>query len=491
MGAIRLLDLFCGIGGFHLGFTQAAARLGVDLTVVGAADKNESCRAVYEHNHGLRPIGDLAAVSPADLPEHDILTAGAPCQPWSEANTRRNSEDDSRALLFWTIVQTARFHRPSVVLLENVPGFLDEVARVGSIPARVVRSLRGIGYSVAGRILSPTDLGMPQRRKRSFILATLDTESSAKKIIEAIETVDRSDPVETLLDLNVSREFRCEQLWERRRASGESVLPLLMHDRHKRLNEVPTGTQSPHLLAALPDCRQEFRIYSTQAAAPTLIASHTPAIETRRRVWRLLTVRESLRLQGFPENFVPANTFATAVRQVENAVHVSVVEEIASSILSMLFSDKGLHDTVRSNPWRQREDMALDLNNKEAVTAVWREVDALKSVDERRKVYERVGYSIQRLARVFKDHGLAKLSDATPGTTPRVKRAASPQKSKQSVSMPKKSKASPGPKPTKKSTQIVPKVKATPTHRLSPEAKEKAINLMTEMMGMLRKVLED
>ncbi len=161
---LRFIDLFCGIGGFH----AAAKSLG--MTGVFACDIDEPCRAAYSHNYGLIPAGDIAAIPAEDIPDHELLCAGFPCQPFSIIGDRAGFAD-ARGTLFFEILRILEAKRPPMVVLENVRQLVSHDG--GKTIARILESLRGLGYWADYRILNALKFGLPQKRERVLIVALL------------------------------------------------------------------------------------------------------------------------------------------------------------------------------------------------------------------------------------------------------------------------------------------------------------------------------
>ena len=163
MKKLKFIDLFCGVGGFHL----ALEHLGCEC--VFASDIDDNCRAVYKNNFGIEPYGDITKINEKKIPKHDILCAGFPCQAFSKAGYRRGV-NDPRGTLFYDIVRIAKHHQPRYMILENVRNL---AGHDGGNTWRVIRyNLREIGYNVSDEpiIFSPHYLGIPQHRERVFIL---------------------------------------------------------------------------------------------------------------------------------------------------------------------------------------------------------------------------------------------------------------------------------------------------------------------------------
>jgi DNA (cytosine-5)-methyltransferase 1 len=178
--ALRVADLFAGIGGFHLGLRES-----IGAEVVFACDIDETCRAVYEANFGMRPVADIRPVTEGklvDVPDHDILTAGFPCQPFSKSGKQFGIKD-TRGTLFYNILRVLEARRPEYVLLENVRNLAGPNHR--ATLATIIGNLRLLGYRVSDNptilsphLLPPEQGGRPQVRDRVFILAKYVGEGS-------------------------------------------------------------------------------------------------------------------------------------------------------------------------------------------------------------------------------------------------------------------------------------------------------------------------
>lgn len=153
------IDLFCGGGGFHLALAQRG------MECVFACDTNDNARECYEANFGLKPEGDIRAVDAKDVPDHDVLCAGFPCQPFSVAGKKKGTDDD-RGLLFNEIIRVAKVKKPKVLLLENVPNILkiDD----GAFGEHIHKEIIGAGYDYHLSKLMASDFSVPQMRRRIF-----------------------------------------------------------------------------------------------------------------------------------------------------------------------------------------------------------------------------------------------------------------------------------------------------------------------------------
>lgn len=162
---MKFIDLFAGLGGFHL----ALRRLG--HTCVFACEVDEPLRALYEKNFCIQAAGDIRKIAADQIPDHDILCAGFPCQPFSKAGSQEGLEDPDYGGLFFDILRIVQHHRPRYLILENVPNF--ERHNGGETWERMGGLLRVEGYDVRLEKLSPHHFGIPQIRERIYIVASL------------------------------------------------------------------------------------------------------------------------------------------------------------------------------------------------------------------------------------------------------------------------------------------------------------------------------
>ena len=162
---LKFVDLFCGLGGFHL----ALSRLGCECVFASEIDKG--LQELYRINHGIRPSADIRFAW-KDVPEHDILCAGFPCQPFSKAGSQKGFECSDSGDLFDYILKVVDRHSPQLLIFENVPNIMRH--NKGQTWERIKNSLQGRGYEVAANVLSPHQFGVPQVRPRALIVAAKD-----------------------------------------------------------------------------------------------------------------------------------------------------------------------------------------------------------------------------------------------------------------------------------------------------------------------------
>ena len=158
---MKYIDLFCGIGGFH----TALSNLGHEC--VFASDSDKYCREVYELNYGIKPNDDVKKIDPEKLDDFDILCAGFPCQPFSNAGKKKTFKDN-RGLLFDEIIKIVKVKKPKFLFLENVKHILKVSG--GKVMEYIKEKLDENGYTLQLFNMSPHKYGVPQQRERIYFV---------------------------------------------------------------------------------------------------------------------------------------------------------------------------------------------------------------------------------------------------------------------------------------------------------------------------------
>lgn len=167
----RFIDLFAGLGGFHVALSALGGK------GVFAAEWEPGLKALYEHNFGIVPWSDVNNLDSDEViaqmvPDHDVLTAGFPCQPFSKAGEQLGFEHTLQGRLFFKVFEILNVKRPQRFILENVPNILRH--RGGITAATIVTKLEELGYAVQVHRLSPHQFGIPQVRERAYFVGSLD-----------------------------------------------------------------------------------------------------------------------------------------------------------------------------------------------------------------------------------------------------------------------------------------------------------------------------
>lgn len=190
----KYIDLFCGIGGFH----QAMKDLGG--VCVYASDIDADCRKTYETNYGLKPDGDITKVAAEDIPMHEVLCAGFPCQSFSKAGKRLGFADETKGTLFFDICRILKYHQPKYALLENVRNLASHDH--GNTWRVIHDNLEELGYNVIDEpvIFSPHYIGVPQHRERVFIMCVRKDLGNLPEFYFNIERIPQCTIEDILLD---------------------------------------------------------------------------------------------------------------------------------------------------------------------------------------------------------------------------------------------------------------------------------------------------
>lgn len=310
------IDLFCGIGGFHSALSSLGGRC------VFASDINKVAKAVYENNYGIKPQDDITKIAVEDIPRHDIICAGFPCQPFSISGNQKGF-DDPRGKLFFSVVEIANHHKPKVIFLENVKNF--EKHDGGKTLTRVKSELQKIGYTVYSKVLCASDYGVPQARKRIYIIAfrndidssqfSFPTPFNEYKVLQDILIDDASNTIPGSYTIDRKQEFI-------------ENMPNQRTNKLIRIGKIGLG-------------RQGERIYSIFGVSTTLssqgggLAGKTGMYLINGRV-RKLYPRECARLMGFPDTFKLASTQEQNYKHFGNSVVVEVIQLIAKEIARYL-----------------------------------------------------------------------------------------------------------------------------------------------------------
>lgn len=209
----RFVDLFAGLGGFHI----ALAELGGEA--VFAAEWDPGLNALYGKNFELAPWGDLNELTDPtrEVPDHDLLAAGFPCQPFSKAGEQLGFEHTLQGQLFFKVLEILEAKRPRQFILENVPNILRH--KDGKTRARIEAELTKLGYAVSAERLSPHQFGVPQIRDRAYFVGSLDgldsfewpkprsTKTDIRKVLDTNVTPTRQLPEQTLRAIDVWDDF--------------------------------------------------------------------------------------------------------------------------------------------------------------------------------------------------------------------------------------------------------------------------------------------
>jgi DNA (cytosine-5)-methyltransferase 1 len=158
---LTFVDLFCGIGSFHHSFIKKGWKC------IMACDIDPSTRETYRSNYGVEPLGDIYDIEPKNIEHYNILCAGFPCQPFSQAGKQKGFSDE-RGILFFQIMKFVKYHKPEFIILENVQGLLKH--NDGRSFSTIKTLVEKENYHFIYKVLLCSDYGIPQMRKRLFMI---------------------------------------------------------------------------------------------------------------------------------------------------------------------------------------------------------------------------------------------------------------------------------------------------------------------------------
>ena len=176
---VKFIDLFAGIGGFRLGLENACVELGLKASCVFTSEIKPHAVRIYTENFSGQSIsGDITQIDADKIPEFDVLLAGFPCQAFSVAG-KREGFADTRGTLFFEIERILKLKRPRAFILENVEGLVGHDRqrpkdRIGRTLQTIIQILESMDYKVNWKVLNSADFGLPQNRKRIFIVGALN-----------------------------------------------------------------------------------------------------------------------------------------------------------------------------------------------------------------------------------------------------------------------------------------------------------------------------
>ena len=300
---LKAIDLFAGIGGIRLGFAEAFKE---DIEFVFSSEIDKYAQQTYYANFGEMPHGDITQIDEKDIPSHDIILAGFPCQAFSIAGKRLGFED-TRGTLFFVVARIIKHHKPKVVFLENVKGFVNHDK--GNTFKVVKETLEELGYRVFTKVLNAKDFGVPQNRERIYIVGFLDNEVE----FEFPKSLDKEVKVGDILDGKIPDKYTIsDKLW-----AG--------HQRRK-IEHKAKGNGFGYSLF------DENSNYTSTISARYYKDGSEILIAQSGKNPRKLTPREAGKLQGFNENFKIVCSDVQAYKQFGNSVSVPVIRTISKEI---------------------------------------------------------------------------------------------------------------------------------------------------------------
>lgn len=310
LSMFTFIDLFAGTGGLRLGFENIGG------VCVFSSEIDRFARQTYQANFGDEPAGDITKINPSEIPRHDVLVGGFPCQPFSISGVSKYAslgrkhgfEDRTKGTLFFDIVRILQHHRPRAFLLENVKNLKShDQGRTWGV---IKTTLEELGYTVYTRILD-AKLIVPQHRERIFIVGFRDAIHFEWPLIH-----DRKPRIKDILEKTIDPKYTLtDHLWN------------YLQQYAKKHREKGNGFG--------------FGLTDLNGISRTLSARYYKdgseiLIPQKRKSPRRLSPRECARLMGFPDTFKIPVSDTQAYKQFGNAVVVPLVQRVAESLIIAL-----------------------------------------------------------------------------------------------------------------------------------------------------------
>jgi DNA (cytosine-5)-methyltransferase 1 len=297
MKQFNFIDLFCGIGGFHLAAQQNGGNC------VFASEIDEEAKKAYTYNFNVKPVGDITKIKNEEIPTHDMLCAGFPCQPFSIIGERKGF-DDIRGTLFFEIARILKAKKPQMLVLENVKQLATHDK--GQTLERILETLESIGYKTYWKILNALDYGLPQKRERTIIVGFLNHDVDFK----FPDKHSSYTPLEKILDKIVDVKYLASPaIREKRKKAHKSKYPVSIWHENKSGNI----SSYPYSCALRASASYNYLLVNGE---------------------RRLTPREMLRLQGFPEKFKIVCNDSSTRKQAGNALPIPMLKSVITEVLN-------------------------------------------------------------------------------------------------------------------------------------------------------------
>ena len=314
----KFIDLFAGIGGFRLSLESYGANC------VFSSEIDNHAQYVYELNYNSIPDGDITKINEEEIPSHDIICGGFPCQSFSISG-KQLGFNDTRGTLFFDVARIVEYHKPKLVFLENVKNFATHDN--GNTLNTIKETLENLGYDFFYEVLNASDFGVPQSRKRIYMLA-FRKDLNVKNFI-----FPKSNNIKIKLDdvLEKNKDINLENYIINRTDIKLTDDLKILKDKN---GDYP---KKPIRIGTISKGGQGERIYHTFGHAITLsangggVAGKTGGYLVDGKL-RRLTEKEVARVSGFPDTFKFTSKGQT-YKQFGNTVVVNVLQEILKKVI--------------------------------------------------------------------------------------------------------------------------------------------------------------
>ena len=321
-------DLFAGIGGFRIALESIGGKC------IFSSEWDKYAQMTYKANFGDIPNGDITQINPSSIPDIDILTAGFPCQPFSSIGKREGFEHPTQGTLFYDVVKILKEKKPKAFILENVEGLVthDKGKTLRIILDTLAVSINGqylvfsqpdVRYHIFWRILDAKDYGVPQVRKRIFIVGISEDISRDVPSFEFPVPIPHKEFIGTYVEENVNGYSISKHLQESYLFKLDDGKPELI-DRNSKI-QIKTLCSTYHKI---------------QRLTGTFVKGGETGI-------RLLSENECKSIMGYPLSFIIPVSRTQMYRQFGNSVAVPVVRQVAMNLVASLGDQKVILDNFQ------------------------------------------------------------------------------------------------------------------------------------------------
>lgn len=297
---LRYIDLFSGIGGLRYPLTELE-----NTECVFSSEIDPKAIETYYQNFGDIPNGDITKIDPKDIPNHDLLLGGFPCQPFSFAGKKKGF-DDERGKLIYSVINILKVKKPKYFILENVKGFISKKNFTNFL--NIIHEIEKIGYKINWKILNSKDFGLPQNRERVYIVGKMGN----NKIILP-NNLNTKTSLFDILESNIDDKYTISnRLWEGHKIRKEKYLKKGYGFGYKIFDK--------------------DSVYVSTLSRRYYKDGSEILIKQNNKNPRRLTPREVARLQGFPDTFILNKSDIETYKQMGNAVSINVSREVIRKI---------------------------------------------------------------------------------------------------------------------------------------------------------------
>ena len=314
--SIQFIDLFCGLGGFRVALENFGAKC------VFSSDIDQHVQKNYEYNFKDKVQGDITTIHEQDIPPHDILCAGFPCQPFSIANSiGETGFNHTKGTLFYDVIRIAKHHKPKIIFLENVARILKHDH--GKTLEIIIKTLKIIGYNSHYKILNSANYSTAQQRKRFYLVAI--REDIKQHFTFPLPSADC-----VVLESCINHKYNDDQ-------------SLIITRQYHIKKDIKKPIKKPIRLGLIENRdSQGNRIYSVKGTSITFTASggglagKTGAYFIADKV-RKLHIRECLNVLGFSDNYKFHDDISKTqqYKMVGNSVCVEVLKKIIEQFINI------------------------------------------------------------------------------------------------------------------------------------------------------------